>query len=155
MIRSLKIAGAVAVAVAASSATAQPTRVEAGVLDCRGTTNAFIIGSVTELNCVFRSGNTQEPYAATMRRAGVDLGLNQQVAVAWAVLAPTKQVGRGDLAGTYVGAAASATVIVGVGANALVGGSNNTIALQPVSVQGQTGLSAAVGVAGLELRPAR
>ena len=48
-----------------------------------------------------------------------------------------------------------ATVGVGVGANALVGGSNNTIALQPVSVQGQTGLSVAAGVAGLDLRPAR
>jgi len=75
--------------------------------------------------------------------------------VAWAVLAPSRQIGRGDLAGTYVGAAASATVGVGVGANALIGGSNNTIALQPVSVQGQTGLSVAAGVAGLELRPSR
>jgi hypothetical protein len=54
-----------------------------------------------------------------------------------------------------VGAAASATVGVGVGANALIGGSNNTIALQPVSVQGQTGLSVAAGIAGLELRPSR
>ena len=54
--------------------------------------------------------------------------------------------------GTYVGASASATVGVGVGANALVGGSNNTIALQPLSVQGQTGLGVAAGVAGLELR---
>jgi hypothetical protein len=90
-----------------------------------------------------------------LRRAGVDIGFNQQIAVSWAVLAPTGRVGRGDLAGTYVGAAASATVGVGVGANALVGGSNNTFALQPVSVQGQTGLSVAAGVAGLELRAGR
>jgi hypothetical protein len=90
-----------------------------------------------------------------LRRAGVDIGFNQQIAVAWAVFAPTKQVGRGDLAGSYVGAAASATVGIGVGANALIGGSNNTIALQPVSVQGQTGLSVAAGVAGLELRGSR
>ena len=64
-------------------------------------------------------------------------------------------VRRGDLSGNYGGAAASATVGVGVGANALVGGSNNTIALQPLSVQGQTGLSVAAGVAGLELRAGR
>ena len=87
-----------------------------------------------------------------MRRAGVDIGINQQVVVAWAVLAPSRGIRRGDLAGNYVGAAASATVGVGVGANALIGGSSNTIALQPLSVQAQTGLSVAAGVAGLELR---
>jgi len=140
----------------ATSAMAQE-RVQAGVLDCRGTTNSFIVGSVTELNCAFRpsGGGPAEPYGATMRRAGLDLGINQQIAVAWAVFAPTRGIRRGDLAGNYVGAAASATVGVGVGANALVGGSNNTIALQPVSVQGQTGLSAAAGIAALELRAGR
>jgi hypothetical protein len=153
---SLKFACAAALLACAPSAIAQQTRVEAGVLDCRGTTAAFIVGSVTEMNCVFRnSDGTNEPYSATMRRAGLDLGINQQIVVGWAVLAPSKQIGKGELAGTYVGAAASATVGVGVGANALVGGSNNTIALQPVSVQGQTGLSVAAGVAGLELRPSR
>ena len=152
---SLKFTFAAALLACAPSAIAQQTRVEVGVIDCRGTTAAFVVGSVTEMNCVFRSGNQTEPYSATMRRAGLDLGINQQIAVEWAVFAPTRQIGRGELAGTYVGAAASATVGVGVGANALVGGSNNTIALQPVSVQGQTGLSVAAGVAGLDLRPAR
>ena len=153
---SLKFAFAAALLACAPSAIAQQTRVEVGVIDCRGTTAAFIVGSVTEMNCVFRSSDgTNEPYSGTMRRAGLDLGINQQIAVAWAVLAPSRQIGRGELAGTYVGAAASATVGVGVGANALIGGSNNTIALQPVSVQGQTGLSVAAGVAGLELRPSR
>ena len=148
------VALAAALVASASSAMAQD-RVQVGVLDCRGATSSFIIGSVTDLSCVFRpsTGAPGEPYHATMRRAGLDIGVNQQVAVAWAVFAPTRGFGRGYLSGTYVGAAASATVGVGVGANALVGGSNNTIALQPVSVQGQTGLSVAAGVAGLELRP--
>ena len=75
--------------------------------------------------------------------------------MAWAVFAPTSGSPRRDLSGNYGGAAASATVGVGVGANALVGGSGNTIALQPVSVQAQTGLSVAAGVAGLELRAGR
>jgi len=138
----------------ASSAMAQD-RVKVGILDCRGSTTSFVIGSVTELSCVFQaSAGGGEPYHATMRRAGIDIGINQRVAVAWAVFAPSR-LGPGALAGTYVGASASATVGVGVGANALVGGSNNTIALQPVSVQGQTGLSVAAGVAGLELRAGR
>jgi hypothetical protein len=42
-------------------------------------------------------------------------------------------------------------VIAGLGANVLIGGSNRTVALQPLSVSGQVGLNFAVGVA--ELRP--
>jgi len=58
----------------------------------------------------------------------------------------------GELAGTYAGATAEATIGVGLGAHILVGGSNQTIALQPVSVQGQVGVNLAVGFAELELR---
>jgi hypothetical protein len=124
------------------------------VLECSGSTTSFIVGSVTDLNCVFRQAGTGivDPYVATIRRAGVDIGLPQNVAVAWAVFAPTARIGRGDLTGAYVGASASATLGVGVGANALVGGSGNTFALQPLSGQAQTGLSIAAGVAGMELR---
>ena len=138
----------------ASSAMAQ-SRIEVGVLECRGSTNSFIVGSVTNLNCGFRpaGGGPVEPYTAVLRRAGVDLGFNQQIVVAWGVWAPSGP--RRDLSGNYGGAAASATVGVGVGANALVGGSGNTIALQPLSGQAQTGLSVAAGVAGLELRAGR
>jgi hypothetical protein len=154
MIR-LSSAIVVSAALAASivSAVAQQ-RVEAGVLECRGTTASFIVGSVTELQCLFRPsvGGPAEPYAATIRRVGPDIGFTSETAVAWAVLAPTNRLGPGDLRGNYAGAGASATAGVGVGANVLVGGSNNTIALQPVSVQAQTGLSIAAGLAGLELR---
>ena len=127
-------------------------RVEAGTLQCRGSTTSFIVGSVTELNCTFTpaAGGPAESYMARMKRAGLDIGVNQQVAIAWGVFAPSN-LRKGELAGTYGGGAASATVGVGVGANALWGGSNNTVSLQPVSVQGQTGLSAAAGVASLQL----
>jgi hypothetical protein len=157
MIRFTTVALATALGALATSAMAQNNRVEVGVLECRGSTTSFIVGSVTDLSCQFRASDNSppEPYRATLRRAGVDIGFNQQVVVAWVVLAPTRGIQRGDIAGSYVGAAASATVVVGVGANALVGGSNNTIALQPLSGQAQTGLSIAAGVAGLELRPGR
>jgi hypothetical protein len=146
------IALAAALTGAATSAMAQG-RVEVGVLECRGSTTSFIVGSVTPMTCVHRYPNGQTvPYTATLRRAGVDLGLNQQIVVVWAVWAPSAG-GRYDLSGNYAGGAASATVGVGVGANALIGGSGNTIALQPASGQAQTGLSVAAGVAGLELRP--
>jgi hypothetical protein len=142
---------------ASISPAASQSRVEVGVLECRGGTTSFIVGSVTDLSCVFRPSGTNavDHYHAIIRRAGVDIGLPQQVAVAWVVFAPTNRIGYGDLAGNYVGASASATLGVGVGANALVGGSNNSFALQPVSLLGQVGLSVAAGVAGLELRPDR
>ena len=156
MIRLTTIALATAFVASASSAMAQ-SRIEVGVLECRGSTNSFIVGSVTELSCAFRpaGGGPAEPYHATLRRAGVDLGFNQQIVVAWAVWAPSSGPQRRELAGNYGGGAASATVGVGLGANALVGGSGNTISLQPLSGQAQTGLSVAAGVAGLELRPGR
>ena len=160
MIRLSTVALATLLVASASSAISTSAmaqaRVEIGVLDCRGSTSSFIVGSVTELSCMFNpsGGGRPEPYHGTMRRAGVDIGINQQVAVAWGVFAPSSGT-RYDLSGSYGGGAASATLGVGVGANALVGGSGNTFALQPVSVQGQTGLSVAAGVAGLELRPGR
>jgi hypothetical protein len=156
MIR-LSAAALSAMLVASVSPAMSQSRVEVGVLECRGSTTSFIVGSVTDLSCVFRQAGTgvSDPYHAVIRRAGVDIGFPQQVSVAWGVFAPTNRIGYGDLAGNYVGASASATVGVGLGANALVGGSGNTFALQPVSVQGQVGLSVAAGVAGLELRPAR
>ena len=43
----------------------------------------------------------------------------------------------------------------GPGGNVLVGGSNNSIALQPLSLQGQVGLNVAAGLESLELRPGR
>ena len=157
MIRFSSIALATALVATATAAMAQRDRVEVGVIECRGSTTSFIVGSVTELGCQFRASDNSppEPYTATIRRAGVDIGFPQQVAVAWVVFAPTRGIQRGDLAGSYVGASASATVGIGVGANALVGGSNNTIAFQPLSGQAQTGLSIAAGIAGMDLRPGR
>ena len=158
MIRYSSIALATAlVASATTAAIAQNNRVEVGSLECRGSTTSFIVGSVTNLTCVFRAADNSppEPYNATIRRAGVDIGFPQQVVVAWVVWAPTRGFQRGDLAGSYVGASASATVGIGVGANGLIGGSNNTIAFQPLSGQAQTGLSIAAGVAGMDLRPGR
>jgi hypothetical protein len=97
----------------------------------------------------------EDRYVATIRKVGLDLGITQETALAWGVFAPVARLGPGDLSGDYAGAQSSAAVGVGVGGNALVGGSNNSIALQPLSVQGQVGLSVAAGLESLELRPGR
>jgi Protein of unknown function (DUF992) len=149
----LGIATAALVASFASANAMPPVR--AGILECQGGQNVgFVVGSVTSLQCVFQGeGRRPEAYVATVRRIGVDLGFTEQTSFAWAVNAPNGQVGRGELAGNYGGLGANASVGVGFGGNFLVGGPQNAYALQPISVQGQTGLNVAAGVAGVELQP--
>src|SRR4030081_1638138 len=146
----------VALTASMASANALPP-VRAGILQCQGGQNVgFVVGSVTSLECVFQSeGRRPEPYIATVRRYGLDLGITAKTQLAWAVNAPNSRISRGDLAGNYGGVGANASVGVGGGGNFLVGGPANSYALQPLSVQGQTGLNVAAGVAGLELQPVR
>ena len=154
MIRFSTICIALAAALIMLSGPAVAQSVQAGVLECRGMgATGFIIGSVHELECVFRTDYMAPVrYHGLVRKLGVDIGITEQSALAWGVFAPTARIGPGDLAGTYAGISAGAAVGLGVGANALVGGSNNTFALQPLSVEGQAGVNVALGVASLELR---
>jgi hypothetical protein len=139
-----------------SSANAQD-RVRVGVLECRGGASiGFVVGSVTNLGCVLRvEGFPEDRYVATIRKVGLDIGITQETALAWGVFAPVARLAPGDLTGTYAGAQGSASLGVGVGGNVLVGGSNNTIALQPLSVQGSVGVNLAAGLESLELSPGR
>jgi len=132
-------------------------RVQVGILECRGGASVgFIVGSVTNLGCVLRvEGMPEDRYVATIRKVGLDLGITQESALAWGVYSPVVRLGPGDLSGNYGGVQGSATIGVGLGGNVLVGGSANSIALQPLSVQGQVGLSVAAGLESLELRPGR
>ncbi|HLZ02052.1 MAG TPA: DUF992 domain-containing protein [Bradyrhizobium sp.] len=150
------IIAAAAFAGSLASAHAMPAY-HAGVLECRGGQNVgFIVGSVANLECVFQSpGRRPEAYTATVRRIGVDLGVTATIQFTWTVNAPTTRLGYGELAGTYGGVGANASIGVGGGGNFLVGGPRNAYALQPISVQGQTGLNVAAGIAGLELEPVR
>ena len=159
MRRFLILAGAALAMLTASiaGASAQQGRVQVGVLECRGGASVgFIVGSVTHLGCVLRvDGMPEDRYIATIQKIGLDLGITEETALAWGVFAPTAQLGPGDLSGNYAGAQGSASLGVGAGGNALVGGSNNSIALQPLSLQGQVGVNIAAGLESLELRPGR
>lgn len=149
----LTIATLALMAPIATASAAPPVR--AGILQCQGGQNVgFVVGSVTSLECVFRSdGRRPEPYLAKVQRIGLDLGVTEQTQLSWAVNAPNSRLGRGELAGSYGGVGANASIGVGGGGNFLVGGPSNAYALQPLSVQGQTGLNVAAGIAGLELQP--
>ncbi|MFL6789643.1 MAG: DUF992 domain-containing protein [Bradyrhizobium sp.] len=160
MRRSLILAGtAITMLVASIAANAQQPmqRVQVGILECRGGASVgFIVGSVTNLGCVLHAdGMPEDRYIATIRKVGLDLGITQESALAWGVYAPAVRLGPGALSGNYAGAQGSATLGIGVGGNVLVGGSENSIALQPLSVQGQVGINIAAGLESLELRPGR
>src|SRR6202142_3147626 len=151
------VAVVAAVALPAPSMAQGRERTKGGSLTCDIAAGiGLIITSKKELTCMFTPSQPgpREVYTGSISKFGLDLGATAGGEMVWAVYAPTTRR-FGALAGQYSGASAEATVGAGVGANVLVGGSNRTVSLQPISVQGQAGLNLAVGVAGLELRPAR
>jgi hypothetical protein len=149
---SLAVAAVTAIA-AISFANAQ-SRVKSGVLECRGGASiGLVVGSSSMMTCVYRGEDRfEDRYVAIVRKIGLDLGVTKDVSLTWGVFNPTGRIGPGDLVGNYSGVSGSASIGIGLGANALLGGSNNTVALQPLSVQGQTGLNIQAGLEGLELR---
>src|SRR5215475_13905384 len=156
MFRTFITAAVLALAALAGTAQAQE-RVQSGQLTCDVSAGiGLIIGSQRNVSCTFTPATPGpiEYYTGTISKLGVDIGVTAGGVMVWVVFAPTNRP-YGALAGTYAGAAAEASVVAGVGANALIGGSNRTIALQPLSVQGQVGLNIAAGVAGLDLRYVR
>ena len=112
----------------------------------------FIFGSSKDLDCLLvRTDGVAEHYKGSINKYGVDVGYHNGGVIVWAVFAPSADLAPGSLTGNYGGVTAGAAVGVGAGANALVGGSNNTVALQPVSIEGMTGLNVAAGVASISL----
>ena len=138
------------------SAIGTPARaqdVQVGVMSCDVASGfGYILGSSREVHCTFSpAAGPAEHYAGTISKLGVDIGYVQDAVIVWTVVAPTAGLTPGSLAGTYGGATAAVTLGVGVGANVLVGGSKDTISLQPVSIEGGTGLNVAAGVASMSL----
>ncbi|HWF76970.1 MAG TPA: DUF992 domain-containing protein [Caulobacteraceae bacterium] len=144
---------AIASAAIATSVSADPSGVNAGVLSCDVSSGwGFVFGSSKDMNCTFSpagGGDTQR-YTGTINKYGVDIGYTRGGVMVWAVFAPGT-LAPGALAGNFGGVTAGAAVGVGANAHALVGGSNNSVSLQPLSIEGQTGLNVAAGVAGVTL----
>jgi hypothetical protein len=130
--------------------------VNIGVLDCHVSGSVgYLIGSNKTMSCVFkRPDGRSEDYHGEIQRWGLDLGFTRETRMFWGVVAPGN-VARGALAGTYGGAGADVAAGVGVGANALFGGGNNQIALQPLSINGNIGINVAAGVSKLSLAPGK
>jgi hypothetical protein len=127
--------------------------VKVGVLTCHVSSGwGFIFGSSKDLRCEFSpSHGYGERYQGTVSKFGVDIGYTASGIIVWDVIAPENSMRKGALAGSYAGASASATAGVGVGANVLIGGLERSIALQPLSVEGNTGLNIAAGIGAISL----
>ena len=128
--------------------------VKVGVLSCNVESGwGFILASSKDIRCNYvTNGGTSEHYEGSITKVGVDIGYTSGGVIIWNVIAPTSGLTQGALEGSYGGVTASATLGVGVGANVLVGGSEKSITLQPVSIEGNTGLNVAAGVGGMELK---
>ena len=112
----------------------------------------WIIGSSKDVECRFSGTNgREENYTGSIGKLGVDIGITTDTRVLRGLCLRPGKMKAGSLKGTYTGASAEATVGLGVGANVLIGGFKKSINLQPVSVQGQTGLNVAAGIASLHL----
>jgi hypothetical protein len=138
------------------AANAAPHGVKVGEWTCNVSSGwGFVFGSSKDLHCTFRpSGRSREHYTGSISKFGVDIGYTDGGILVWGVFAPSSDVRKGALEGDYAGATASATVGVGLGANVLVGGLDKSIALQPLSIEGNKGLNVAAGIGSISLKSA-
>jgi len=165
----MRVLIATALVLAAATATAQPLpppaplapqgpKVQSGLLVCKVAPSlGFVLGSLREMGCELRDTTVQpyvvkSRYKGTIARFGIDIGALAADTLAWAVFAPSVNVNPSDIAGSYIGVSADAAWTIGAGANVLLGGSNNQIALQTVSLEGMIGADVAAGVADLTLQ---
>jgi hypothetical protein len=147
---------AAALVALAGSAQAAPSGVKVGTLTCNVSSGwGFVFGSSRDLHCNFRPNNHKgEHYTGSINKFGVDIGYTDGGVLIWGVFAPSSDVRAGALQGDYAGATASATIGVGLGANVLIGGLDKSIALQPLSVEGNKGLNVAAGIGAISLKSA-
>jgi len=145
----------VAIAMAMSMDVQAQAKVQIGTLTCVGGEGiGLVVGSKKAYQCTFAptGGQPTEAYQARVTKIGLDVGVTGTTTMIWTVLAASQPRRGGALSGSYAGAAADVALGVGGGGKVLIGGSAKSIVLQPLSVQGQTGVNIAIGVAGMTLR---
>jgi Protein of unknown function (DUF992) len=144
---------------APAMAQAQQPWTQVGMLSCKVKPNVgFIIFGHQPMDCQFKPSATApdsgvpQAYEGAINTVGLDIGVSVGSVLGWAVLAPSKGVPAGALAGEYVGASGDIGIGVGGGANVLLGGSGRTFALQALSLEGSAAVNVVLGVSALKLR---
>jgi hypothetical protein len=136
---------------------AQQTWTQAGMLRCAlNPSIGFVIFGHQSMECKFEPvAGPVQAYDGAINTVGIDLGISGGGRLAWAVFGSASGIPNGALGGEYVGASGDIGLGVGVGANVLVGGSNRSIALQPLSLEGSMAVNVVAGLSQLKLRPAQ
>ncbi|QKV20690.1 DUF992 domain-containing protein [Oricola thermophila] len=145
---------AAAAIAAASPVSAEVTGQKLGVLDCEVEGGiGLLVGSSKKLACIFTAADgASENYTGSINKIGLDVGITGKSFIKWVVFTPAgNEMGEHTLAGKYAGVSTGISLGIGLGANALIGGQAENIGLQPVSVEGQTGLNVALAVSTLTL----
>jgi hypothetical protein len=147
-------AAALSVAMLAAS-PASAAGVKVGTLTCDVEAGwGYVLGSQKDLSCVFKSATNGmvSKYTGDITKLGVDVGYTNAGVMVWGVVAPSKDMQADALEGSYGGVTAGATAVVGGNLNVLVGGLDKSITLQPVSIEGNSGLSITAAVGAMQLR---
>jgi hypothetical protein len=153
-LRKFAVAAAVAAAFAAPSlSSAASLDAQMGYLRCDVSGSvSFIFGSTRDVACSYEptDGSETQHYTGSIERYGIDIGYMKSSVMLWGVLTAGEAVPSGGLAGSYAGVSAAIAAGVGVGANVLLLG-DQSLALQPLSIEGGEGLNLAAGIAALTL----
>ena len=152
--RIVTIAAAMSTAMLAAG-PASAAGVKVGTLTCDVEAGwGYVLGSQKDLNCVFKSATngTVAKYTGDVTKLGIDVGYTNAGVMIWSVVAPSRDMKPDALEGSYGGVTAGATAVVGGNLNVLVGGLDKSITLQPISVEGNSGLSVTAAVGAMQLR---
>ena len=147
-------AAGLSLSLAAAATPANAAVVQAGILNCAiGPSVGFIVATPAQMACTFypSSGEHAEKYTGVVTKAGVGAGIVAGTAMSWAVFDLQNNYSTKGLAGTYAGASGEVAMGLGVGVNVLFGGSNESLVLSPVSVQGSVAVGGGVGVTLMHL----
>jgi hypothetical protein len=145
---------AVALGLSATMALAGDGGTQVGVLTCSMTgIENVVVYTKEEFACSFKPNHGDvQTYTGVIKEIGVNLSITKDNTMVWGVIAPEKDLSSPDeLKGTYLGGTGQVEIGGGVAANILIGGSHQTISLQPISVNGMIGAGAALDIAKFEL----
>ena len=138
------------------TAPAWAVNAQVGILKCDTSTGiGEIITRKQTMTCVFtKNDGTKENYTGSINEFGIELGDVKEGHLIWAVVSGSAAKDNGLLTGKYDGADAEAAAGLGLGADVLLGGTEKAFALQPLAVEGETGINIAAGVEQIELTAA-
>ncbi len=140
----------------AGDSLAEYSKVEVGTLVCSvKDKSGYVFGSTRNLSCQLESlapGRDNQKYQGTITKFGRDAGIAGQVQLTWIVLARSLDINFGALSGQYVGVDQPVGASSELDEKVLIGGRDNSVSLQPLSVRGVNGINVAATVSSLKLK---